>query len=56
MHDVFHVSLRKPFRDDGTRQPLPPVLMVDETPEFEVESVHLDSPRALAREEEIEFY
>ncbi len=39
MHDVFHVSLLKPFRDDGTRQPPPPVLMIDGTPEFKVESI-----------------
>ncbi len=39
MHDVFHLSLLKPFRDDGTRQPPPPVLMVGGTPEFEVESI-----------------
>ena len=37
LHDVFHVSLLKPFHSDGRVQPPPPALMVDGQEEFEVE-------------------
>ena len=40
MHPVFHVSLLKPYRTDGSVQPPPLPLSVDETgPLFEVEAV-----------------
>jgi hypothetical protein len=39
IHDVFHVSLLKPYRSDGRYQPPPPVEYVDGDPEWEVETI-----------------
>ena len=39
VHDVFHVSLLKPYHKDGRVQPPPPELMVDGQEEFEVELI-----------------
>jgi len=39
VHDVFHVSLLKPNRSDGTVQPPPPPEVVDGELEYEVEAV-----------------
>ena len=37
IHDVFHVSLLKPYRSDGTVKPPPAELLPPEADEFEVE-------------------
>ena len=39
LHDVFHVSLLRPYRDDGRVQPPPVTIMLDGSEEFEVEKV-----------------
>jgi hypothetical protein len=41
MHDVFHVSLLKPYHTDGTVQPPPVTVMLDGEQEFEVERILL---------------
>jgi hypothetical protein len=38
-HNVFHVSLLKPFVPSTRHQPLPPALVIDDEYEFEVEQV-----------------
>lgn len=42
MHNVFHVSLVKPYHDSGKRVPLPPMDYIDDEPIFKVEML-LDS-------------
>jgi hypothetical protein len=39
MHDVFHVSLLKPYKGDGSVQPPTPPELIDGELEYEVESV-----------------
>ena len=39
IHPVFHVSLLRPYRSDGRRQPPPPVLTLEGEEEFEVERI-----------------
>jgi len=39
MHNVFHVQLLKPFRDDGRVRPPPPPIEIDDSLEYEVERV-----------------
>jgi len=39
IHDVFHVSLLKPYRSDGEERPPPPALFIDGVPEYEVEAI-----------------
>jgi len=39
MHNVFHVSLLKPYHDDGTVQPPPPPELIDGELEYEVEQI-----------------
>jgi Reverse transcriptase (RNA-dependent DNA polymerase)/RNase H-like domain found in reverse transcriptase/Integrase zinc binding domain/Chromo (CHRromatin Organisation MOdifier) domain/gag-polyprotein putative aspartyl protease len=39
VHDVFHVSLLKPYRTDGSVQPPPPPEVIDGELEYEVEAV-----------------
>ena len=39
IHNVFHVSLLQPYRDDGRVQPPPPAVFVDGEPEYEVQSI-----------------
>jgi hypothetical protein len=39
MHNVFHVQLLKPYRDDGRVQPPPPPIEIDDSLEYEVERV-----------------
>ena len=43
IHDVFHVSLLRPYASDGTIQPPPPILIEDEE-HFEVDRIldHMD--------------
>ena len=36
IHDVFHVSLLKPYHRDGCVEPPPPPELVDDEPEWEV--------------------
>jgi hypothetical protein len=50
VHKTFHVSLLKPYRDDGRVQPPPPPVEVEGELEFEVEKVllHRDSHRSTA--------
>ena len=38
-HDVFHISVLKPYFDDGSNQPPPPVTWVDDEPAWEVERI-----------------
>jgi hypothetical protein len=39
MHNVFHVQLLKPYRDDGRVRPPPPPIEIDDSLEYEVERV-----------------
>ena len=39
IHDVFHVSLLKPYKDGGRQQPAPPPLVVGDTLEYEVDKI-----------------
>ena len=39
IHNVFHVNLLKPYRSDGRCQPPPPVVQLDGSLEFEVETI-----------------
>ena len=39
IHDVFHVSLLKPYKSDGTVQPPPPHYIMDGEQEYEVEEI-----------------
>ena len=39
MHNVFHVTLVKPYKDDGRVQPPPPPIEIDDSLEYEVERV-----------------
>ena len=44
VHPVFHISLLKPWKADGTRLPPPPVVGIDEEPEWEVEEILTHKP------------
>ncbi|KAL3155643.1 hypothetical protein ABBQ32_14151 [Trebouxia sp. C0010 RCD-2024] len=39
IHDVFHVSLLKPYYNDGRALPPPPLEVIDDEPEWEVERI-----------------
>ena len=39
VHNVFHVSLVKPYRSDGCNHPPPPPALIDDCPEWTVEQV-----------------
>ena len=39
IHDVFHVSLLRPYHEDGAYQPPPVTILLDGEEEFEVDSV-----------------
>ena len=42
IHDAFHVSLLRPYFEDKfsrTQEPLPPTVIEDGTPEYEVEAI-----------------
>lgn len=39
IHDVFHVSLLKPYHDDGRTPPPPPAEVIDDEPEWEVDRI-----------------
>ena len=45
MHDVFHVSLLKPYRSDGTIQPPPSPLFIDNELMFKVDRVLMHCER-----------
>ena len=45
VHDVFHVSLLKPYHSNGTYNPPPPSLMVDGEEEFEVAEILAHKPQ-----------
>ena len=47
IHNVFHVSLLKPYHPSGRTQPPPPAVWVDDEPEYEVE--HILSHRVVKR-------
>lgn len=47
MHDVFHVSLLKPYKTDGSVQPPPPPEIIDGELEYEVEAVLAHRERKL---------
>ena len=47
MHDVFHVSLLKPYKTDGSVQPPPPPEIIDGEVEYEVEAVLAHRERKL---------
>ena len=47
LHPVFHASLLKPYRSDGTYRPPPPVLLEDGSEEYEVETILSHRDRAL---------
>ena len=40
MHNVFHVSRLRPFKDDGRVQPPPPPIVVDNELEYEVDKIY----------------
>ena len=46
IHDVFHVSLLRPYQSDGPVQPPPPSLLIEGEVEFEVDRIldHRDRP------------
>ena len=46
IHNVFHVSLLKPYHKSGRHQPPPPALLVEGEEEFEVEEILSHEPRA----------
>jgi len=46
IHDVFHVSLLKPYYSNGKHPPPPPALLVDGEEEFEVEEILSHEPRS----------
>ena len=46
IHNVFHVSLLKPYQKSGRHQPPPPALLVEGEEEFEVEEILSHEPRA----------
>ena len=46
IHNVFHVSLLKPYHKGGRHQPPPPALLVEGEEEFEVEEILSHEPRA----------
>ena len=39
IHDVFHVSLLEPYREDGRCQPPPVTLFLDSDVQYEIEAV-----------------
>lgn len=39
IHDVFHVSLLKPYHRDGRVELLPPPELIDDEPEWEVDRI-----------------
>ncbi len=43
---MFHVSLLKPYYNNGKHQPPPPALLVDGEEEFEVEEIMSHEPRS----------
>ena len=45
VHDMFHVSLLKPYHSNGTYNPPPPTLMVDGEEEFEVAEILAHKPQ-----------
>lgn len=45
VHPVFHVSLLKPWWDDGARQPPPPITNIDGEPEWEVDAILAHKPK-----------
>ena len=51
IHDVFHVSLLKPYRADGRVQPPPVTIMLDGSEEFEIERIvsHRTAPHGKGR-------
>ena len=40
IHNVFHVSNLRPFKDDGRVQPPPPPIVIDDELEYEVELIY----------------
>ena len=46
IHNIFHVSLLKPYHKSGRHQPPPPALLVEGEEEFEVEEILSHEPRA----------
>ena len=54
IHDVFHVSLLKPYSWDGRTQPPPPTIYEDGIPEYEVERIldHRDVKRGRTKRRE----
>ena len=46
IHDVFHVSLLKPYYHSGRYQPPPPAVFVENLPEYQIQSVidHRSTP------------
>ena len=45
MHDVFHVSLLRPYHEDGSHQPPPLTLLMDGEQEHEVETILDHKPK-----------
>ena len=51
IHNVFHVSLLKPYRENGTHHPPPPWALLDtQDPELEVEAILDHEPKSVKPE------
>ena len=46
IHNVFHVSLLKPYLESGRHQAPPPALMVEGEEEYEVEDILAHEPKS----------
>ena len=55
IHNVFHVSLLKEYREDGSVKPPPPPSLIDDVLEYEVERVSCHRTRKIGRSVKTEF-
>ena len=55
IHNVFHVSLLKEYREDGSVKPPPPPSLIDDVLEYEVERVLCHRTRKIGRSVKTEF-
>ena len=52
IHDVFHVSLLKPYRSDGREQPEPAPFLIDGEEQYEVEQVLAHRQRRYGKDQQ----
>lgn len=55
IHDVFHASLLKDYREDGSVKPPPPPTLIDDTLEYEVERILCHRERKVGNSVKNEF-